>query len=145
MRPTEAGTPLNQARVETRDVEARGILWFVGALLISAVVISLVLWGMFRFFERQSAGADPEPTPVVAEQRQREQVPAVPAERFPQPRLQFNAAEENARQRFAEERVLASYGWLDPRAGVVRIPIDRAMDLVAQRGLPVREEGKAEQ
>ncbi len=31
-----------------------------------------------------------------------------------------------------------SYGWVDQPAGVVRIPIDRAMELLAQRGLPTR-------
>ena len=137
MRPTEPGP----ARVETRDIEVRGLAWFAASLLFSAVVITLVLWGMFRFFEGQIAGQDPEDTPVVAEQRRREPPSADPAAHFPQPRLQFNAAEENARQRFAEEHVLASYGWLDAQAGVVRIPIERAMDLVAQRGLPARAEG----
>jgi len=138
MQPTESGP----ARVETRDIEVRGLAWFAASLLISAVVITLVLWGMFRFFEGQIAGRDPEDTPVVAEQRRREKPSLDPAARFPQPRLQSNAAEENARQRFAEERVLASYGWLDPQTGVVRIPIDRAMDLVAQRGLPARAGAK---
>jgi len=38
----------------------------------------------------------------------------------------------------AEEQKLASYDWVDQKAGTLRIPIDRAMDLVAQRGLPVR-------
>ncbi|MCI0354722.1 MAG: hypothetical protein L0099_06760 [Acidobacteria bacterium] len=134
-------TEPNQARVESRDVEVRGIFWFVAALLISGVVITIVLWGMFRFFEAELAGQDPEDTPVVAEQRKREPPSADPAGRFPQPRLQFNAAEENARHQFAEERILSSYGWVDARTGVARIPIDRAMDLVAQRGLPARPEG----
>ena len=140
MRPTEPGS----ARVETRDIEVRGLAWFAASLLFSAVVITLVLWGMFRFFEGQIASRDPEDTPVVAEQRRREAPSADPAARFPRPRLQFNAAEENARQRFAEERILASYGWVDPQAGVARIPIERAMDLLAQRGLPARAEAKGQ-
>ena len=37
-----------------------------------------------------------------------------------------------------EEQTLHSYGWVDQPAGVVRIPIDRAMELLAQRGLPTR-------
>lgn len=138
MQPTEPG----QARVESRDIEVRGLAWFAASLLISGIVISLVLWGMFRYFEVKLASVDPQDTPVVEEQRLREKPSVDPAARFPQPRLQSNAAEENARQRFAEDRVLASYGWRDAQAGVVRIPIDRAMDLVAQRGLPVRAEAK---
>jgi hypothetical protein len=64
---------------------------------------------------------------------------------FPQPvlehseRVQFND--------FAKEqdKILASYDWVDQKNSVVRIPIDKAMDLLAQRGLPVRPEGGAAQ
>jgi len=38
--------------------------------------------------------------------------------------------------RQSEEETLSSYGWVDRKAGIVRIPIDRAMDLVAERGVP---------
>ena len=37
-----------------------------------------------------------------------------------------------------EHEVLTTYGWADKSAGVVRIPIDRAKDLLLERGLPVR-------
>jgi len=46
-----------------------------------------------------------------------------------------------------EDQKLATYDWVDQDAGKVRIPIDRAMDLIVQRGLPVREQtptGQAE-
>jgi hypothetical protein len=45
--------------------------------------------------------------------------------------------------RLEEENTLYSYGWVDEKAGTVRIPIDRAMDLLVQRGLPVRAENVA--
>jgi len=56
--------------------------------------------------------------------------------------------EDNERQQFGalvekQDEVLASYDWVDQKNGVVRIPIDKAMDLLAQRGLPVREPGAA--
>ena len=37
-----------------------------------------------------------------------------------------------------EHEVLTTYGWTDKNAGVVRIPIERAKDLLLERGLPVR-------
>jgi hypothetical protein len=40
----------------------------------------------------------------------------------------------------AQNAKLNSYGWIDKSAGVIRIPIDRAMDLLAQRGLPARDD-----
>ena len=40
--------------------------------------------------------------------------------------------------RAAEDQILNSYGWVDRSKGIVRIPIDRAIDLLAKRGLPAR-------
>ncbi len=40
--------------------------------------------------------------------------------------------------RRAQERTLATYGWVDERAGIVHVPIDRAVDMVLARGLPAR-------
>jgi len=42
-----------------------------------------------------------------------------------------------------EDGLLNSYGWVDEKAGTVRIPIERAMDLLVQRGLPVRPQDAA--
>lgn len=47
---------------------------------------------------------------------------------------------ELERLRARERELLHGYAWIDREAGVVRIPIGRAMDLVAERGLPVRKE-----
>lgn len=37
-----------------------------------------------------------------------------------------------------EEAELNSYGWVNRTAGIVRVPIDQAMNLVLEEGLPVR-------
>jgi len=149
MPPTENGQLAPGApRIETSDVQTRPVLAFGGVLLVSAVVLSVVLWGMFVFFDSRAARLDPEENPVVAAQRQARPEtarPTDPAMRFPQPRLQPDARAESVRQNFAEERILATYGWVNPAAGVVRIPIDRAIELTAERGLPARAEAKVEQ
>jgi hypothetical protein len=54
----------------------------------------------------------------------------------PGPRLQTSARADLARFRAHEEQTLNSYGWIDRNKGLVRIPIERAMNLLAQRGLP---------
>jgi hypothetical protein len=59
-----------------------------------------------------------------------------PAADIPGPRLQIEPALDLARLRAAEQAQLAGYGWLDRERGVVRIPIERAMGLIAARGLP---------
>lgn len=53
----------------------------------------------------------------------------------PAPRLQVDPALDIFDHRKAEKQVLTSYGWVDQKAGVVRIPIDRAMSLLAERGI----------
>ena len=40
--------------------------------------------------------------------------------------------------RAAEDQILNGYRWVDQAKGQVRIPIDRAIDMLAQRGLPAR-------
>jgi hypothetical protein len=56
----------------------------------------------------------------------------------PEPRLQTDPRDDMANLRRSEDDVLDSYGWVDRNAGVVRIPIERAMTLVVERGLPTR-------
>jgi hypothetical protein len=57
---------------------------------------------------------------------------------FPEPRLIVTSGADLAELRAQEDAVLNTYGWVDRRSNVVRIPIQRAMELLAQRGLPVR-------
>jgi hypothetical protein len=65
-----------------------------------------------------------------------------PLERFPKPDLQID---DDHAQRVAlfitQDEKLNSYGWIDRSNGIVQIPIERAMDLLAQRGLPTRTNG----
>jgi hypothetical protein len=59
-------------------------------------------------------------------------------ERFPAPRLQTDDGSQDVADLHArEDMLLEDYSWVDPSQGKVRIPIERAMELVAQRGLPV--------
>jgi hypothetical protein len=48
------------------------------------------------------------------------------------------------RLREAEAVMLQNYRWVDHEAGIVGIPIDRAIDILAEKGLPTRSEAKAE-
>jgi hypothetical protein len=60
----------------------------------------------------------------------------------PEPRLQTNPRQDLADLRAKEDETLNSYGWVDRNAGVVRIPIDEAITLTLQRGLPARQQGQ---
>lgn len=114
---------------ERNDVSTRGVVRFLVTLAVAAVVIQLGLWGLFRILARQSRSEDRPLTPSVA--RAMKRLPPAPRleDRPLAPRTKLNA-QENAR--------LTTYGWVDKNAGTVHIPIDRAMELLSQRGLSER-------
>jgi hypothetical protein len=119
--------PAPVAGHETSDVSIRGIVRFGLGLGIATAVISVAMWGLFRFLEaRQETREAPVP-PMVAANLKR-----TPRE----PRLEPDPLAPRLAARAREEALLSSYGWVDRGAGVARIPIDRAMELLAERGLP---------
>jgi hypothetical protein len=61
------------------------------------------------------------------------------------PRVQPAPLEDVQRLHASEDAILGSYGWADQNAQIARIPIERAMDLLAQRGLPARPASAAQQ
>ena len=60
---------------------------------------------------------------------------------FPEPNLQRNTTEDMAKFRDAERKALAEYRWVDPKSNVVQIPIDRALEIVSERGLSPKDLG----
>jgi hypothetical protein len=117
-------------RHEESDVNVRGVLGFAAGLLVTAVLIQVMVWLLFVYFSgREAARVVPE-YPLAAGEQTR-----LP----PEPRLQTNPREDLRALRAREDAILNSYGWVDKTAGVVRIPIDEAIKLTVQRGLPVRQ------
>jgi hypothetical protein len=68
-----------------------------------------------------------------------------PTRRFPKPTLQSDDVVDLAKMRSDEDEILSTYGWVDQKNGVARIPIDEAMKMVAQQGLPARPQQLAPQ
>jgi hypothetical protein len=117
------------AGFEESDVNVMAVGKFAVALVIMTVLAMLLLAGVFKYFQSQEGGRAAS---------------VDPARVFPQPQLQTTPIPDLKAVRAAEEQVLTSYGWVDAQKGVVRIPIARAMDLLVQRGLPVRAEAPPE-
>jgi hypothetical protein len=105
-------------------------------LLISAVVIHAGLWLAFALFVEQRAARTEAEFPLAIEASDRPRLPA-------EPRLQRSPANEIFDFRRQENAVLNSYGWLDKEAGTVRIPIEQAMRLMLEPGLPSRPDAAA--
>jgi hypothetical protein len=122
---------------EPSDMHPRTVYSFLVGIAIGCVVVALVLSALYRVMDsydrRHQPVQSPLAPPAAANSRA---VPVDEASKFPQPRLEQNERVEINDFLLKEEDTLDSYGWVDQQAGVVRIPIDRAMELVAQRGLP---------
>lgn len=102
--------------------------------LAVAMVLSLgIVYGTFWLFEGQQQAADVQQFPLAAGQ---EKEP-------PSPRLQTQPFKDVYLLKEGQNERLDSYGWTDKAAGVVHIPIDRAIDLTLRQGLPARQDAGA--
>jgi len=120
------------ARHEDSDINVRAILGVGAGVIVAGVVIAALVWSLFAYLSNRQALGTLSEFPLAAGQQQR-----LP----PEPRLQTDPREDLRVLRQAEEDALKTYGWIDKNNGIVRIPIDEAMKLTIQRGLPVRTEG----
>jgi hypothetical protein len=68
-----------------------------------------------------------------------------PAPTPPAPALEARSGQTLDPYRASQQQRLNSYGWVDRSAGIARIPIDRAIDLLTERGMPSRSASEAEQ
>jgi hypothetical protein len=113
---------------ERKDVNVFQITAFGIALLLGCIVVVFAMWAMFDFLYHRESAKNP---PLTSMARERQTLP-------PQPRLQATPKIELSRLRHNEQEILTSFGWLDQSKGIVRIPIDVAIDIVAKKGLPSR-------
>ena len=105
---------------ETAEIDATSIAKFAIGLIVVCLVSMGMVFGLYRFFDSQhTATVDVDPVKL-----------------FPEPRLQKTPDLKAVRD--AEDQLLKGYGWVDPKAGLVRIPIDQAIEVLAKKGLPSR-------
>lgn len=119
----------NGAKYEKSDFNTDFVwssAWTLLGLMFAGLVIAFLL---FAGYNRIWLAQDTPPSRLAST------LPARP----PEPRLQDFPAQDLKEFRKREDETLKSYGWVEPNAGVVRIPIERAMELTLERGLPVRE------
>jgi hypothetical protein len=131
------------------DLSPRGILFFLIGLLVAGVFIEIVLWGMFHFLARSPffAKGNPSPmlnvqkaTPLNAVGRDFENTSNVNPVIFPEPRLQTNEVLDMDQFLTSEHKILYTSGPFLDQNGTVHLPINDAMKLVVERGLPVKPE-----
>jgi|WetSurMetagenome_2_1015567.scaffolds.fasta_scaffold305388_2 hypothetical protein len=117
------------ARHETRDISTRVVVVFGVSLVVGAILVHFAVWLLYVLYGNMQSKAYPRQYPLA-------QVGPPPLP--PAPRLQTQPREDLKNMRAEEERYLGTYGWADSARGAVHIPIDRAMELLLQQGLPAR-------
>ena len=116
---------------ETRDVDIRRVSILAGVLVfVIAAAMGLMVLMFDRLAAREASHQAPPSTLVEP-----------PGVRLPpEPRLQEDPVADLARMMTEEQAALDGYGWVDRERGVARIPVQRAMEILVQRGLPVRRQ-----
>ena len=111
---------------EVSDVSIRGLITFLVGLVVSLAVVVLAVALMFVLLVRRAKEADPPESPL-AELREADP---------PAPHLQQSPAFDMRVMREEQNTALKETRWIDKDAKVVQMPIERAMQLIAERGFP---------
>ncbi len=137
---TNPANPNSNGGYEHQDIDIAGVLYFLLGLAVAGLLAYFVVDGLYHFLDKRSEAEQAPVNPLVtnAPADTRHISKDYPQSAFPNPKLEEDERGQLDDDRLQEEQTLATYDYIDKNAGTVRIPIDRAMDLIAQRGLPVR-------
>jgi len=139
-------------RFEQEDLSPQGIFYFMAGLAVVGVVIYFIVVGMYRYLDAYDRKHQIPPNPMSVQTGidPRGTMPFPEAvgkidQTFPKPVLEHSELQQFNNVVEKQDQTLASYDWVDQKQGIVRIPIDKAMELLAQRGLPVLPQGAGAQ
>ncbi len=127
--PSDTPRPTVGAGHEERDIVALPIAASVLGLVLVCVAACVAMFVLFNLFATYQARESAAPSPLAGSYGLKEP---------PEPRLQRSPIEDLRTLRAREDADLRHYGWVDREGGVVRIPIERAIEILAARGLPAR-------
>jgi hypothetical protein len=127
---------------ESSSIQAKPVYVFLGALAAASAFVFVLIYGLLWALDRQREADQTPPATRVALPEGTKKYP-------PEPRLQGAPAPEGPSLLPLDDWVdykkkmdaaAASYAWVDENAGIARIPLERAKEIVAQEGLPLLSE-----
>jgi hypothetical protein len=118
----------HDVRYEKEDINERSTFWFGFWILVVMVGVSFLVKPLYNLLVAR--GVETQAPAAYAADTDPE------ALRPPAPRLQALPEVELAELRAQEDAILGSYAWVEKDRGVVRIPVEEAMRIVAERGMP---------
>ncbi len=140
--------PSSHGDYERRDIGIGGVLYFLLGLAIFGLITHFLVTGLFHYLQNRTEAEQAPVSPLVTNAPADTRHLATDyrdylKQNFPSPQLEIDERNQLDKIRLDEAQKLSTYDYIDKNAGTVRIPIDRAMDLIAQRGLPVRAQSAA--
>ena len=131
-----------QPEFEQQDLRPKVVFGALAGLAVILVISYFIVMGFYHYMDTYQKAHEPPQNPLVTPRVEsgkptKTETQAEIKRAFPEPRLEEDERDQMNSIRLEEEKQLHSYGWTDEKAGVVHIPIERAMELTAQRGLPV--------
>jgi len=134
---------------EREDLSSRGVFIFMIGLAVIGVVIYFIIQGMYQYLDKTEQSQMSTSSPLVNKQEAAQIGARRVTQDYVEDRFKSNNAplletdERGQLHKFVldQEKALNSYGWVDEKAGVAHIPIERAMELTVERGLPVKPQG----
>lgn len=139
---------------ESSDVKISGIIVFLASMAVFVLVTAVLCYGVGAMINAHMNKEDGKPSHWAKAENIRElgNMPSAAAmqdkvaelmQSFPAPRLVTDNGNEDVADLHARENLLLDhYSWVDQSKGTVRIPIDRAMEIIAQQGLPIAPPSK---
>ena len=131
---TMGGAPRHSdVSFEERDVKVGTIYWYLIALGLATVAALIISIFVYRFTSSLAASSDTPPPPS------RE---ALSKDYPPEPRLQgvpghVSDPQKDLRYKLKDDiDANEKLQWLDKNAGIAQIPVEDAMKIVAEKGLP---------
>lgn len=113
------------------DLQHGPVFGFLIALAAGVLLIHIVLWGVFRYLGKAQFAGHQSTNPIMTSKEQLREIGGDPALAFPAPTLQPNPVADLNKFRAREEEELNTYGWVDPGAQKIHIPIERAIETMS--------------
>lgn len=128
MADNHSGAPAAHSQsLDDKELDLRAIVTFGVVLFVGTLVALALMWWLSSAFKSMDEAKDRPPSPI-GEAR----LDPIP----PGPRLQPVPPRDMDQLRAGDRKTLSAYGWVDQANGVAHIPVDRAIEILAEKGLP---------
>jgi hypothetical protein len=115
------------------ELDYKAIIRFAVGLAVVTTIIVALMGVMGSSFKKAEEARDPTPSPLA--EAHADPIP-------PGPRLQATPPRDMNELRAQDRETLTTYGWVDQAGGVARIPVDRAMSILVEKGLGAGSDNK---